>query len=384
MEAVLQAESGGQPATSENTNVAEDNGGLSSADVVQRFAKRMLEKSAPVKAEPKEDAPAEDAPEETNLAAEPEAQATKTQPETEGEALDDDAEVLSQFPAKAQEKINKRIAAINAEKKAAEEKAAQLEARTKELEAKLNAVPEATQAQSAVQPEVNSLTANINDEAGFKQLVEAAKEADTALRPIEVRFAVAAASLYESAEAEGRTVTPEELGNLTLSVNGKTVKYSDIEYQRKAITSVPSAIDARRGFLQQRQTLVAQARQKFPELFDKSKPEYQQAEFVRRQTPQILSIPNHELLIGYALRGLKAEAAEQEAAAKAKQAKPAEAKPPSLGDSGAAAPKPKTALGANATLKRELEEAKKAYESSGSMQDRIHLERLKQRLKAAS
>ena len=71
------------------------------------------------------------------------------------------------------------------------------------------------------------------------------------------------------------------------------------------------------------------------------------------------------------------------AEAKPAEAKPAEAKPPSLGDAGAVAPKPKAAMGANATLKREVEEARKAFESSGSMQDRIHLERLRQRLKAA-
>lgn len=369
MEAVLQAESGGQPATSENTNVAEDNGGLSSADVVQRFAKRMQEKTAPVKAEPKEDAPAEDAPEETNLAAEPDAQATKTQPEPEGEALDDDAEVLSNFSAKAQEKINKRIAAINAEKKAAEEKAAQLEARTKELEAKLNAVPETPPVQTDVVPaQGGDLAANVHDEAGLQKL---SKDAQQALKWV---------------EDNGQKVIRAIANDLTtVEIDGKEYTVEDIKaIQRTATETLNKAIPARQAFLQQRQTLVAQARQKFPELFDKSKPEYQQAEFVRRQTPQILSIPNHELLIGYALRGLKAEAAEQEAAAKAKQAKPAEAKPPSLGDSGAAAPKPKTALGANATLKRELEEAKKAYESSGSMQDRIHLERLKQRLKAAS
>ncbi len=369
MDAVQQAASGGQPATPENANVADDNGGLSSADVVQRFAKRMLEKSAPAKEEPKEDAPAETVAEETTIEAKPEDQAEQTQPETEGEALDDDAQVLSQFPAKAQEKINKRIAAINAEKKAAEEKAAQLEARTKELEAKLNAAPETPPAATDATPtQGGDLAAHINDEAGLQKL---AKDAQQALKWVE--------------DNGSKVIKAIANDQATVEIDGKEYSVDDIKaIQRTAAETISKAIPARQAFLQQRQTLVAQARQKFPELFDKTKPEYQQAEFVRRQTPQILSIPNHELLIGYALRGLKAEAAEQEAAAKAKQAKPAEAKPPSLGDTGAAAPKPKVATGANATLKREVEEARKAYESSGSMQDRIHLERLKQRLKAAS
>ena len=368
MDAALQAEEGSQPAASEKQNVAEESGGLSSADIVNRFTKRMLEKSAPAK-ETKEATPAEETTEEAPIEAEPEDTATKTQPETEGEAPDEDAEVLSQFPVKAQEKINKRIAAINAEKKAAEEKAAQLEARTKELEAKLNAVPDVTPAQTEAAPTQGSdLASNINDEAGLQKL---SKDAQQALKWV---------------EDNGQKVIRAIANDLTaIEIDGKEYTIDDIKaIQRTATDTLTRAIPARQAFLQQRHTFVAQARQKFPDFFDKAKPEYQQIEQVRRQIPQISSIPNHELLLGYAMRGLKAEAAEMEAAAKAKQAKPAEAKPPALGDNGAAAPKPKTAMGANASLKREVEEARKAFDSSGSMQDRIHLERLKQRLKAAS
>lgn len=370
MDATLQAEKGSPPAASENTDVAGENGGLSSADVVQRFAKRMLEKSKPAKAEPAEEAPADETTEETPIEATAEDTATKTQPDTEAEAPDDDAEVLSQFPVKAQEKINKRISEITAEKKTAEERAAAAEARAKELEAKLNAVPDTTPAQTTESNTPSSggdLAGNIHDEAG---LVKLGNDARNALKWVEDN-----GHLVIKAIANDQS---------SIEIDGKEYSVDDIKaIQRTATDTLSRAIPARQAFLQQRQTFVAQARQKFPDFFDRSKPDYQQIEQVRRQIPQITSIPNHELLLGYALRGLKAEAAEQEAAAKAKQAKPAEAKPPSLGDAGAVAPKPKAAMGANATLKREVEEARKAFESSGSMQDRIHLERLKQRLKAA-
>lgn len=148
MDATSQAEKGSPPAASENTDVAGESGGLSSADVVARFAKRMLDKSKPAKEEPAEAAPADETAEDTPIEATADDTATKTQPDTEAEAPDDDAEVLSKFPVEAQEKINKRISEITAGRKTAEERAAAAEARAKDLEAKLNAVPDTLPAQS--------------------------------------------------------------------------------------------------------------------------------------------------------------------------------------------------------------------------------------------
>lgn len=378
--------SGGAPTSSENVNVAEQasSGGLSSADVVANFLRRAQAKAGQSTNDQAAQATSEKEETTTETTEEPAAEQATGEAETETTADSDepkpedsdtapegeDAEVLSQFPEKAQEKINKRIKALNDAKKAAEEKALAAEKKAKELEAKLNEAPppEAPAAVATPPSTGNSLVESVNDEAGLKKLEG---DAQTALNWIQTnsdKIIRAIAQESPTVELDGKEYTLEQV---------KTI-------QRVASETLTLGIPARRNFLQQRSSSVEQAKKKFPEFFNRSAPEYQQAQAILGQYPQLASLPNRELLLGYALRGLKAEMAEQEASAKAKQAKPAEAaKPPMMGDSGAAAPKPKTGSGQNAVLKREVEEARKAFEASGSMQDRIRLELARQKLKTA-
>ena len=381
--------SGGTPATSENTNVAEQSssGGLSSADVVANFLRRAQAKPALTKEDQAAQAPSENevateatteepAEEQTKEAdTETPADSGESQPKADETAPDDsDAEVLSQFPEKAQEKINKRIRELNAAKKAAEEQAAATAAKVAELEAKLKtateAVPEAPAAAAVgAVPGANGLAESVNDEAGLGRLENDARTALTWIQTNSDKIIRAIAHESPSVEIDGKEYTVEQVKAI----------------QRVATETLTLGVPARRNFLQQRATAVTQAKEKFPEFFKRDTAEYQQVQTILGQYPQLASLPNRELFLGYALRGLKAEAAEQEAAAKAKQAKPAEAKkPPMMGDTGAAAPKPKTATGANAVLKREVEEARKTFEESGSMQDARRLEVARQKLRAAS
>ena len=381
--------SGGAPTSSGNENVAEQasSGGLSSADVVANFLRRAQAKAGQPsenqaaqatseKEETTTEATEEPAAEQATSEAEAETTADSDEPKPEDSDTapeDSDAEVLSQFPEKAQEKINKRIKALNDAKKAAEEKAAAAEKKAQELEAKLNEAPspEAPAVATATPASTgNSLVESVHDEAGLKKLEG---DAQTALNWIQTnsdKIIRAIAQESPTVELDGKEYTLENI---------KTI-------QRVASETLTLGIPARRNFLQQRQSSVEQAKKKFPEFFNRSAPEYQQAQAVLGQYPQLASLPNRELLLGYALRGLKAEMAEQEAAAKAKQAKPAEAakKPPMMGDSGAAAPKPKTGSGQNAVLKREVEEARKAFEESGSMESRKRLELARMKLRQAS
>lgn len=385
-----QTTGGGTPAASENTNVAEQSssGGLSSADVVANFLRRAQAKPAQnsdqsaaqapseneatteATTEPTEEQPKEADTEVTSESGEPQTEGTDTAPD------DSDAEVLSQFPEKAQEKINKRIRELNAAKKAAEEQAAATAAKVAELEAKLKqateAVPEAPPA-AAVQPAssgASGLVESVNDEAGLVRLEKDARTALDWINSNSDKVIRAIAQEAPAVEIDGKEYTIEQIKSI----------------QRVATETLTLGVPARRNFLQQRATAVDQAKKKFPEFFKRDTAEYQQVQTILGQYPQLASLPNRELFLGYALRGLKAEAAEQEAAAaKAKQAKPAEAKkPPMMGDTGAAAPKPKTATGANAVLKREFEEARKAFEESGSKQDAVRLEVARRKLRAAS
>jgi hypothetical protein len=379
--------SGGSPTSPENSNVAEQasSGGLSSADVVANFLRRAQAKAGQStetkaaqatseKEETTTEATEEPAAEQANSEAETETTADSDEPTPEDSDTapeDGDAEVLSQFPEKAQEKINKRIKALNDAKKAAEEKAANLEKKAAELEAKLNeAPPPEASAVNAPAPNSNSsLVESVHDEAGLRKLEGDAQTALTWIQTNSDKIIRAIAQESPTVELDGKEYTLDQV---------KTI-------QRVASETLTLGIPARRNFLQQRQSSVEQAKKKFPEFFNRSAPEYQQAQAILGQYPQLASLPNRELLLGYALRGLKADMAEQEAAAKAKQAKPAEAakKPPMMGDSGAAASKPKTGSGANAVLKREVEEARKAFEESGSMESRIRLELARQKLKTA-
>lgn len=356
---------GGLPAQEKSESVME-----TGSMTVSEFADFLVKKGAEKPAEaPKEEAAVEPAAEEVvkeEAQAEPEA----TEPvEAEGEKSEgneqpeekpeaEDEEVLSKLDPRTQEKIDKRIGKAVAAKKQAEEKAAALEARLKELEAKASEPkPEPEVVAVPVVEDPHDLTA------------KAVKEADLDKLENDARMVVGA---YEDNEdAILRAVARDEP---TVVIGGEEVSVAKLKAMKKqADKHLRELIPARRKFLKERGQAVEVAKKRFPTLFDSRSQEYQELQAVLRQYPQLRSIPTLETMVGYALVGMASERQAMEAAAKAKATpatKTAAETPPKSGadDKGTtAAAKPKAAAqGEKSRLKAELEKAEKELDRTGS------------------
>lgn len=275
-------------------------------------------------------------------------------------------DVLSQFHPKAREKIQKRFDKLAAEKKAALDELTALKAQVAQLQ-------QPNQQQPVPVPvDPNDPTSGVFDQAGLAKIAQDAQAA--------LEFVTRHAPKAVRAMANDESAIEIEDG-------GKVYTFTIEQFQgiqRNALATLQQRVPQRAAWLQQRAAFQQQAQAKFPEFFDRAKPEHQQFEAVKRSFPQLASMPNSELLVGYALKGLKAEAAEAEAAktkAKVEKAK----KPPALAGESAAPAKvlDKKASGVIG-LRKEIEAVTKRYRETGSEEDRIKLDLLQRRHRAAS
>lgn len=347
------------------------------ADYVAADKRRRAEAQAePTKPEPAaKEAPTVDATPEAEATpdaaaeepAKPDEQGAETDPETE--------DVLSNFDPKAKEKIHKRIGVLTARAKEAEEKAKAAADEKAQLLAKVEQLSQQQQQQPEPVPVIlgedpNDLAAKATTVAEIDKVEQSAREMLDLIDKNEHLIARAFARDDET---------------VTLS-DGQTYKVASIpqaKWQAKA--HLDKYVPARKAFLQQRQTAVEAAKGKFPALFKADAEEHLAFQSAVRQTPALRHIPNAELLYGYALRGLKAEQAEQEAAAKKAKVEPASAQPAKAASEVVAAGTPaRSGKGGTAAAKRELEAklaaAEKEMERTGSMQAYSTITKLKRQI----
>lgn len=355
----------------ETPNQAMQTGDNVSADqYAAAQAKKMLERMA--KANPPAEAELEAVAEDAEAVAEPEsgseekapdpAPDDKEQQEGGEEPAETDDEVLSQYEPKTQEKLNKRFKELTRardEEKAKAEAIAAEKARVQQELEMLRAELAAKQQEPAQDPVVvpvddpSDLTAKASTEADLAKVEQEAK---------------ATLDFIEDNEA---------LINRAIARDEDTVKLSDgteynvqavLKAKRLAKQQVEKYVPARKGYLQMRNQTVAVAQQKFPALFKRDTPEYQTLQQTLRQYPALRQVPNLELMFGYALTGLQAEAAMVKQAEAAKAVKPASATPAKTGadTTPAVAPVKPKASSPRKAVEEQLARAEKEFDKDGS------------------
>lgn len=349
------------PDASPSHDMPSDN--LSGDAYAAKQAQKMMAQMAKAMAPDATDTVEEEQPvAEDESASEAEAPVTdpeaKEQPEGEEQTDPEEDDVLSKFEPKIQERLNKRIGKEVEKRRLAEEKAAAEAADKARLQEELNALRQ-QQDQPQQQPEPvvvksddpNDLTAN------------AATEADLAKVEQEARGTL---DFLEDNEA---------LIQRAIARDDDTVKLSDgteyrvdglLKAKRLAKQQIERYVPARKGYLQQRNQSVHVAQQKFPALFKRDTQEYQTLQQTLRQYPVLRTVPNIELMFGYALVGVSAEAAQAKAAEASKAVKPASATPPKTGaDTATVSPaKPKTVSSPRKAAEARLAQATKEFENS--------------------
>lgn len=223
---------------------------------------------------------------------------------TESTATPEAEEVLSQendsppeqLSPEAKAILERRIGKEVAKTKALRE---QFEARIKELEAKV-ATPAETKPAAELPPIVVAPTpdnplAQINDVESlrkeFSQAQEIKRWAEDALDSEASEF-----------QAGDRVFTRREVKDIL----------------RNSTRVIQEHIPARHAFLQAREASTKEALTTFPFLADKSTPEYQLAQQLRRELPEINLKPNADYIAGVLVKGLRALEAEKASANKAK------------------------------------------------------------------
>lgn len=332
-------------------------------------AKKMLERMA--KANPPAEAEPEAVAEDTEPVAESESGSEEKAPdqptdekeqpkEGEEQADTDDDDVLSQYEPKTQEKLKKRIGKEVEKRRLAEEKAAAEAAERAKLQAEVERL-KAEQSQPA--PEVEPVVVPVDDPNDLT--AKASSEADLAKVEQEAK---ATLDFIEDNEA---------LINRAIARDEETVKLSDgteynvqavLKAKRLAKQQVEKYVPARKGYLQVRTQAIAAAQQKFPALFKRDTQEYQTLQQTIRQYPALRQVPNLELMFGYALHGLQAEAAMAKQAEAAKAVKPASATPAKTGadTAPAVAPVRPKASSPRKAVEEQLARAEKSFEKDGS------------------
>jgi hypothetical protein len=374
---------GGLPATTAQAETGTNNDGPLT---VGEFAAMLVKKDA--EAATTEEQSTEEATEATEETSEAEVQEAETAPEAEKPAESEDegtteegaeqpesepeaeeTEVLSKLNPRTQEKIQKRIDKVVAEKKAAESRASELETRMKEIEAKLN------EQRPAPEPEVIPIsTADPDDVAAY-----AKSEAELAKLEHDARIILKTYADNETAVMRAIAQDRDEI-----LIGSSAVNVSDLrDMKKRAEAHLQAHIPARRKFLTERTVAVNETRKIFPDLFDSSKPAYQELQGVLKQFPALRTVPQLEYFIGFALEGMAARRKSAETA-KSAPAKAAAKPPTSAADSGANATpaKAKTAgAGERAKLKADLEKVEKEFDRTGSNESYQKTLILKNRLK---
>lgn len=371
------------PAETSNQAMQTDN--VSADQYAAAQAKKMLERMA--KANPPAEAEPEAVAEETEPVAESESGSEEKAPdqptdekeqpkEGEEQADTDDDEVLSQYEPKTQEKLKKRIGKEVEKRRLAEEKAAAEAAER----AKLQAEVERLKAEQAQAPEQTPEPVVVPVDDPNDLTAKAATEADLAKVEQEAK---ATLDFIEDNEA---------LINRAIARDEETIKLSDgTEYNVQAILKakrlakqqVEKYVPARKGYLQTRNQAVAVAQQKFPALFKRDTQEYQTLQQTIRQYPALRQVPNLELMFGYALAGLQAEAAMAKQAEAAKAVKPASATPAKTGADTAPAVAPVKAKPSSPrkAVEEQLARAEKEFDKDGSDKAYQQVQLLRAKLK---
>jgi hypothetical protein len=220
----------------------------------------------------------------------------------EPEEKDDDEESEKDDEAPTQDKVQRRIDKLTAQKKAAAEEAATVKAqyedaqkRLAELESQVNEA-----ARPVLQPTAENPLADVDTPEALEAKVKSAQEVR--------RWALR--------NTDGATVKRPD--GTEVYLDSDQVK----DYLIKADDVLTVHAPARQQWLAQRQPAVEAAKSVFPDIFKKGTPMHTAYQATIKQAPELLKLPQNEYWVGLALYGeqqlMQKQAADQ---AKAKAAK---------------------------------------------------------------
>lgn len=238
--------------------------------------------------DPNEDV-AEEADEEKS-----EAESEEKDEEEESEDEDEEAPV-------SQERVQKRIDKLTAQKKEALEKAQSLESEYEQAKAKLAELEAQVNESSrpVLQPTAENPLADVDTEEALDAKIKSAQEVR--------RWALR--------NTDGATVKKPDGSEVYLDAD--QVK----DYLIKADDVLTLHAPARKQWLAQRAPAVEAAKNLFPDIFKKGSPMNQAFQATVKQAPELLKLPQAEYWVGLALYGEQQLMARQQAtAAKAKAA----------------------------------------------------------------
>ena len=272
----------GQPAKSEEAKLDDESGDLSQDETTEESAEQSEETS-------------EDNEETTSESS-----------EDEDEAGEDEAPT--------QDKVQKRIDKLTAQKKAAAEEAAtvkgqyeEAQKRLAELEAQVNEA-----ARPVLQPTAENPLADVDTSEALDAKIKSAQEVR--------RWALK--------NSDGATVKRPD--GSEVYVDSDQVK----DYLLKADDVLTIHAPARQQWLAQRQPAVEAARNLFPDIFKKGSPMHTAFQATVKQAPELLKLPQAEYWVGLALYGEQtlmakqaADQAKSKAAGKVSSAKAASKTP---------------------------------------------------------
>jgi hypothetical protein len=258
----------GQPAKSEEAKLDDESGDLSQDETTEESAEQSEETS------------------------EDNEEATSESSEDEDEAGEDEAPT--------QDKVQKRIDKLTAQKKAATEEAATVKSqyeeaqkRLAELEAQVNEA-----ARPVLQPTAENPLADVDTSDALDAKIKSAQEVR--------RWALK--------NSDGATVKRPD--GTEVYVDSDQVK----DYLLKADDVLTIHAPARQQWLAARQPAVEAAKNLFPDIFKKGSPMHQAYQATIKQAPELLKLPQNEYWVGLALYGeqqLMAKQAADQAKSKA-------------------------------------------------------------------
>ena len=272
----------GQPAKSEEAKLDDESGDLSQDETTEESAEQSEETS------------------------EDNEEATSESSEDEDEAGEDEAPT--------QDKVQKRIDKLTAQKKAAAEEAAtvkgqyeEAQKRLAELEAQVNEA-----ARPVLQPTAENPLADVDTSEALDAKIKSAQEVR--------RWALK--------NSDGATVKRPD--GSEVYVDSDQVK----DYLLKADDVLTIHAPARQQWLAQRQPAVEAAKNLFPDIFKKGSPMHTAFQATVKQAPELLKLPQAEYWVGLALYGEQtlmakqaADQAKSKAAGKVSSAKAASKTP---------------------------------------------------------
>jgi len=219
---------------------------------------------------------------------------------TEDSESSEDEDEAGEDEAPTQDKVQKRIDKLTAQKKAAAEEAAAVKSqyeeaqkRLQELEAQVNEA-----ARPVLQPTAENPLADVDTQEALDAKIKSAQEVR--------RWALK--------NSDGATVRRPD--GTEVYVEAEQVK----DYLLKADDVLTLHAPARQQWLAQRQPAVEAAKSLFPDIFKKGTPMHTAFQATVKQAPELLKLPQAEYWVGLALYGeqtLMAKQAAEQAKTKA-------------------------------------------------------------------